>query len=132
MALARCWPGQSYLYHLNEPNPWDGPDKSEATHIMDVTLLFQNFSQHLSESQQELGKKWAEDVIRFVHGKDPFPSCQSSPDGAMVYGPGLASTGFVRANEPVKFGRRATIQKLGAEVGLDALNEALGNFVVGR
>lgn len=40
MAFASGWPRPSNacMYHFNEPNPWDGPFKGEATQFLDVAF----------------------------------------------------------------------------------------------
>lgn len=31
ISLANGWSGAAYVYHFNEPNPWDGPWKAKRT-----------------------------------------------------------------------------------------------------
>ncbi|KEF60618.1 uncharacterized protein A1O9_02179 [Exophiala aquamarina CBS 119918] len=132
ITIAHTWPGKSYLYHLNEVNPWEGPKRGKAAHIMDVILLFQNFQESLSQDQQAQGKRFAENTICFIAGSDPFPSCQAESNGAMVYGPPASPAGFIKSSEPSDFGRRAVIHKLSGEVGYDTLQRMLGNILAGQ
>lgn len=48
LAYARSFPGKSYYYQFNEPNPWDGLFKGQSTHMLDAAFLFQQ----LEPSQQ--------------------------------------------------------------------------------
>ncbi|KAK6371450.1 hypothetical protein LTS17_008700 [Exophiala oligosperma] len=123
----QTWLGESYLYHFNEKNPWDGFGKGEATHIFDVALLFMNFEDHLSPAQRARASFFIEDVLQFVNADAPFPSYQSEHNGARVYGP--VSARFVTSNNAEDFGRRSTIQQLEKHVGFDAMNRVLGDFL---
>jgi len=71
-AYASAWPTDSYQYRFNEPNPWDGPWKGHATHVLDVAYLFLNYTEHLTSSQAELARQFTGDIIKFVNGKAPF------------------------------------------------------------
>ncbi|PVH70749.1 putative carboxylesterase [Cadophora sp. DSE1049] len=75
-AFTRFWtPSDVYVYHFNEPNPWEGPGKGLATHILDVAFLLLNFNDHLSEPQKSTAKLFAGHFIDFVNGEAPFPAC---------------------------------------------------------
>ena len=93
-----------------------------------MACLFQNFNEHLSQEEQELAGEWALAIIKFIDGSELFPSCQSQPDGAMAFGPGM---GFVKSGEPGGFGRRGEIFRLAERVGFDELNWVLGEFLAG-
>lgn len=87
---ANAWPrlsgGDSFLYHFNCPNPWDGPWKGHATHDHDLMLLLQNYKEFLFAGQRKCAEKFAEDIIKFVHGSIPWaPIEPTKPRGAMVY-----------------------------------------------
>jgi carboxylesterase type B len=131
IALGDNWVGESYIYHFNEPNPWEGPWKGEANHLMDVVYLFQNFNEKLSPAQQKRAEQFAEHIVIFVNGKSPYPSRQSNKNGAMVYGGPTGAT-FVESATAQGFGRRDTIFTFAKTVGLDALNEALIRFLAGK
>lgn len=89
--LAKSWNGKAYVYYLNEGNPWEGPWKGRANHILDVFLLFQNFTEFLSEEQKQVGSAFAHDVLKFCHGVAPWPAITAgkieSGFTARVYGP---------------------------------------------
>ncbi|KAJ0350849.1 hypothetical protein COL154_007564 [Colletotrichum chrysophilum] len=102
-APARSWaasfPGDSYLFELAEANPWEGPFKGYATHVLDVALLFQNYREHLDAKQQASAEAFAADIITFAHGKAPWKKYQDGGglgvyrNGVRTYeeGPGVIS-----------------------------------------
>ncbi|KAI8299183.1 Lipase 1 [Colletotrichum sp. SAR11_59] len=102
-APARSWaasfPGDSYLFELAEANPWEGPFKGYATHVLDVALLFQNYREHLDAKQQASAEAFAADIITFAHGKAPWKKYRDGGglgvyrNGVRTYeeGPGVIS-----------------------------------------
>ncbi|KAJ6133836.1 hypothetical protein N7523_000158 [Penicillium sp. IBT 18751x] len=91
LSFARGWSGNAYVYHFNEGNPWDGPWKGRANHILDTAYLFQNFTEYLSPEQRAVGTAFAEDFFKYCHGIKPWPTITPGNirDGfsARVYGP---------------------------------------------
>lgn len=136
LSLAGGWPGASYLYHFNELNPWDGPGKGEATHILDVAFLFQNYNQFLSAEQNASAQDFAKHLIEFINAKAPFPAYSSKDGGAQVYGGVSASplgkSIFVTGKEAALYGRKDTIWKLADTIGLDKLSQVWDNFLAGH
>ncbi|KAK0110047.1 hypothetical protein ONS95_002707 [Cadophora gregata] len=133
LAYAQGWPGSAYLYHFNEPNPWDGPWKGEANHVLDVAFLFQNYNEHLEPEQRAVAVKFAEDVIKFVNGASDWKP-YGEVVGARVYGPskdGLCGT-YVKGTSQAGSGRKSTIFELAEEFGLEPLSAAWGNFMAGK
>lgn len=130
--IASNWPGPAYVYHFNQPNPWKGPWEGEASHILDIAFLFQNFNEFLSDGQRALARQFAEHVLDFVNGEDPFPSRQAKPRGAMVYGTPPDEASFVESSLPSDFGRRETVAHLAESVGFDALKNILQTFNAGQ
>jgi carboxylesterase type B len=55
--------GDVYVYYFNEGNPWEGPWKGQASHLLDIAYLFQNYSKHLCQQQQAVATAFAEDVF---------------------------------------------------------------------
>ncbi|KFX98663.1 hypothetical protein O988_04247 [Pseudogymnoascus sp. VKM F-3808] len=132
LAIGNGWPGETYLYHFNERNPWEGPWKGEASHMMDLVYLFQNFDEYLTQTEQAHARQFAGHVIAFVNGKAPFPSRKSNTNGAMVYGYPTDGAAFVESTSPSDFGRRDVILQLAQGVGLDALSGALRQFLASK
>ena len=117
---------KTYMYRFNEGNPWDGVWKGEATHILDLTFLLQNYNEFLDEEQRWVAEGFAGDVVAFVNGGEPWEEWRR----AKVLGPG----GKVQVVEdvPEKVGRRGVLLRLGREVGVDTLNAAFEAFMMGR
>ncbi|KAI8674332.1 COesterase domain-containing protein [Fusarium keratoplasticum] len=70
-ALAKAFPGESFLLQFSEPNPWEGPFKGHTTHVLDIAFLFQNYNEHLDSQQRASAIQFAQDVILFMHGHAP-------------------------------------------------------------
>lgn len=131
ICIAHSWRGKAFVYHFNEPNPWEGPFKGFATHILDIAFLLQNYTEHLSEEQQESAREMARHVIGFVNGEDPFQPYRGQKfGGARVYGP-ADEAGFIVSEHAEAFGRNQRIWNLADEVGLEKLSEVLQNFLSG-
>ena len=71
-SYASAWRSTAYQYRFREPNPWEGPYKGQASHVLDVAYLFLNYTEHLTPSQAELAVEFATNVIQFIYGKAPF------------------------------------------------------------
>lgn len=65
ISIASGWPNKSYVFHFNEPNPWEGRFKGVAGHILDVAFLYQNYNEFLEEAQQSSAKAFAKHFIDF-------------------------------------------------------------------
>ncbi|KAK5094642.1 hypothetical protein LTS08_008498 [Lithohypha guttulata] len=132
ISIADSWPtDRAFVYHFNERNPWAGPFKGFATHILDVAFLFQNYSELLSEEQRTSSEDMAKHVVTFVNGKNPFPPFKGKQNGgAHIYGPS-GQAGFVVSGSAEAVGRDSRIWKLGNQVGLDRLLEAFQNILRG-
>ncbi|OJI91469.1 hypothetical protein ASPTUDRAFT_198432 [Aspergillus tubingensis CBS 134.48] len=132
-----CWSGQAYLYNFNEPNPWDGRWSGRSNHILDVAFLFQNYNERLSEPQQAVAIQFAEDLITFAHGGDPWkPFKWETKDlHVRVYGGRAAETAgkvqTVLAPEP-RTERSTSILTLTATIPADDLSRAWGVFLSGH
>jgi carboxylesterase type B len=123
--LAQSWPGAAYVYHFNEPNPWDGPYKGEATHILDIAFLFQNYNEYLSDEQSATAKAYAGHLIAFVNGEESYERYDANDGGAMVYGPSVQAPGFVIGLDAGLYGRRREIFDIAGYAGLDAVARVL-------
>lgn len=132
LSFAQGWPGNVYVYYFNEGNPWDGPWKGRASHILDLAYLFQNFQEYMTPTQRAVGTAFAEDIFKFCHGVAPWsPTTGISLSGGFVartYGPSEKST-IGEVKEP--FGgeslRRRTLFDH-PDVSLDELARVLAVF----
>jgi carboxylesterase type B len=133
VALAQGWPGAAYLYHFNEPNPWEGPAKGQASHILDVAYLLQNFNEFLTAEHQAVAERFGGDVVAFVNGEKPWDGFKER-EGARVYGQSggrgaEAEWAAYEGGMPGKAtGRSGKIWELGEKIGLDVLSQAWGTF----
>ncbi|KAK3072481.1 hypothetical protein LTR53_006733 [Teratosphaeriaceae sp. CCFEE 6253] len=134
LAYAKALSGgmKTYMYRSNEPNPWGGPWKGKANHILDVALLFQNFNEYLDEAQRKSADAFAEGVIRFVSGQAPWEPWTADAKKAMVIGP----QGRTEIEQDVPgdgTGRSAVMLELARTVegGMDRLSEVLHGFIRG-
>ncbi|KAF2995977.1 hypothetical protein E8E14_004570 [Neopestalotiopsis sp. 37M] len=83
--MAAGFPNTSYVYAFNEPNPWEGAFKGEASHILDVAFIFQNYNEHLNESQRASAVTFGQDIIKFVNGEAPWKPFSPGNHGSAVY-----------------------------------------------
>ena len=132
VTIAQSWPGKAYVYHLNEVNPWEGQWKGFSTHILDVALLFRNYQHALPEQVRQIGDKFAEDILKYVWGNEPFPVWDENNKGARIYGRGTEGTRFIRSEQSEDYGRRSKIFELSKDIGLDKLSLAWETFIAGR
>ena len=115
----------TFMYRFNEPNPWEGPWKGHATHIIDIIFLLQNFNEFLGEEQKAMAEEFGRDVVSFINGKAPWTEWKK----AKMLGP-EGKTEIID-DEPPKVGRRDIMLELGKEVGLDTLSQAFDGFLKG-
>ncbi|TVY80602.1 Lipase [Lachnellula suecica] len=132
VAIASGWPGKSYVFHFNEPNPWGGRFQGVAGHVLDVAFLFQNYNEFLDETQQSSAKAFGSHFIDFVAGLEPFPVYTAGEGGAMVYGPGDEGQKFVKSKRNADYKRRDTIFKLAKISDFDKLSACWDTFMGGR
>lgn len=134
LSYAHYWSGNAYVYHFNEPNPWDGPWKGHANHILDVAFLFQNFNEHLSQEQEKSAIKFAEDFIQFAYGNAAWPAFSLGAEHLFARVYGLSVPQATDRVETVKVPsvhaeRRETILKLANSIPSDNLIAAWGAFM---
>ena len=125
LAYARAWPGRAYLYQFKEANPWEGPFRGRATHVLDVALLFQTYNHALPAEAVEVARRFARDLVTFAHGEDPFPTLEAGK-GGRVYG-SQATEDYVP--DVHALGPSAEVQKLWDEIGLQNLSQAWDLFL---
>ncbi|KAF3395339.1 Lipase 3 [Talaromyces pinophilus] len=138
LCYAHCWSGHAYLYNFIEVNSWDGPWKGHANHILDVAYLFQNYNEHLSDSQRAVARQFATDLISFVHGKAPWAPFNHTTKEyfSRVYGGTLPGEGgkrveTVKGPAEVRTQQRTTIFTLTPTIPADELSRGWEMFMAG-
>ncbi|KAJ5268627.1 hypothetical protein N7505_004385 [Penicillium chrysogenum] len=132
-----CWSGNAFIYHFNEPNSWDGPWKGYATHLLDVSYLFQNYNEALSEPQRAVASQFARDLVAFSCGRAPWPvfKYETKDFYARVYGgQGTDNSGQVATVliPHTRTERSETISNLMRSIPADDLSRAWGSFMAGH
>ncbi|KAE8383735.1 Alpha/Beta hydrolase protein [Aspergillus bertholletiae] len=141
--FARAWstssiPGTAaFLYRFNCPNPWDGPWKSHATHVLDIAFALLNYTEYLSAGQRSAAERLAKDIITFVHGESPWEEYRyRTADGSMVYDAAAEGcddlTKFVKKETPEEAGRRNFLQTIVPTELFDRLMDAWHMFMAFR
>ncbi|EAW16306.1 putative carboxylesterase [Aspergillus fischeri NRRL 181] len=131
LTFAKGWKNNVYVYHFNEGNPWDGPWKDRASHILDLAYLFQNFREFMGPDQQQLAINFAEDFFKFCHGVKPWPSVAHNDVEAgftaRVYGP---APNVGQVNGPYNEGslRRSVLFDHADQASLDEFAQVLALF----
>lgn len=131
LSISQGWTGNAYVYYFNEENPWEGPWKGRASHILDLAYLFQNYSEFQTPAQQAVGTAFAEDVFKFCHGVAPWPAISGITDGftARTYGPSSTQTaGEVKQQYGGGSQRRSILFDHADQVSLDELVKVLTVF----
>jgi carboxylesterase type B len=131
LTFAKGWRNNVYVYHFNEGNPWDGPWKDRASHILDLAYLCQNFREFMGQDQQQLAISFAQDFFKFCHGVKPWPAvAQNEVEAgftARVYGP-APNVGQVNGPYKEEDLRRSVLFDHAAQVSLDEFAEVLALF----
>jgi carboxylesterase type B len=127
------WPNASgrYLYHFNAANPFPGPLQGQASHILDVAYLFQNYNQDLSVADVAVAQEFGSAIIRFTKegttGWNPWS--EQEPENYQVFG---------QTSETATFGvekraqRRPYISQMLEKYPYDLIWAALQNFLGGH
>ena len=127
----------AYLFHFACPNPWDGPWKGQATHVLDISFALLNYEDQLAPGQRACGRKFADDLIGFVHeGVAPWePYNQKQSTTSMRY---FATSGSNSDESAVitdaalsSSGRMGYLYSLDAD-SLDRASEAWQGFMAGQ
>jgi hypothetical protein len=130
-SFATAWPGNSYIYHFNEPNPWEGPWKGQSGHVLDVSFLFMNFEAFLTAEQKAVGESFAGNFIKFFNGIMAWPAFKQDTPFSLIIGGSERSRGptyVSHSHDPKETGRRQEIYVFAQVVGLDALIDAWNAF----
>jgi hypothetical protein len=123
---------KTYVYRFNEGNPWPGPWKGHANHILDVAFLTQNFNEYLDKPQKALAQNFAKDLITFMYGEAPWQAREGDQTMARVYGPeGKVEVADDEDSEAVR--RRFAVFDLAntIEGGIDELKKLSESFLAG-
>ncbi|OHE99045.1 carboxylesterase [Colletotrichum orchidophilum] len=126
-SFVKSFPGDAYLLEFAEANPWEGPFRGYSTHVLDVAFLFQNYNEHLGDTQRKSAELFLTDIIDFVHGQAPWQPFQDA-GGRMLYQDGTRAYKEAGAN-PARYD---LLLELGEKIGLDSLLEAWGAFLVSQ
>lgn len=134
LTFARGWNGNAHVYYFNEGNPWEGIWKGQASHILDLAYLFQNFREFLTADQHKVGIAFAEDIFKFCHGIAPWPAVTMADFdkgfSARLYG--SSDEGVDRRVVSQAYGgetmRRDVLHNLATGVSLDDLAEVFVAF----
>lgn len=82
-------------------------------------------------SQQGTVDHFAEQIILFINGSDPFPPHNVEPGGAMVYRSPATGNLFVEDSSAAENGRRDVIFKITESVGFDVLSNTFRQLLIG-
>lgn len=131
LSFVRSWPGNTFYYHFNEPNPWEGAFKGSSTHMLDAAFLFQNFGEKTGGKEREIGIALAKDFIKFTNGIKPRDDYNGAKGNVKVFGPSQVKTSDVVEDNGWGHGRRDALFKLqeAGQVDLDVLSGAWDLFV---
>ncbi|EKD15704.1 uncharacterized protein L3040_004010 [Drepanopeziza brunnea f. sp. 'multigermtubi'] len=130
VTIASGFPGKRFVFHFNEPNPWDGRYQGVASHLLDAAFLYQNFNEFLDEAQRGSAEAFGKHFVAYVAGREPFPQFAPGERGAMVYGAGGDDRQtFVRSRRCEDVGRRSTIFRLAQSSSLEELSALWGCFL---
>jgi hypothetical protein len=124
-------PGKgSSVFFFNHGNPWNGPFKGKASHVLDVAFLFQNYNHLLGAEQKKGSEDFAVDMMRFVSGEEVLGTSYEKEGRmmAMVYGDGGVK--IADAKKGSDSGRRIEIIEVAEQVGGDKLMEVFERFMM--
>ena len=134
LKLAASWPGPSYVGHFNERNPFDGPYKGRANHLLDTAYMWGNYNPKYSKRNWATGRAMAEDLVSFYNEKDDLPvfNTEIGKHLVKIYGPSEEDiTSKVEPLDSEAAGRNYGIFDLAQEVGgLDELLNTMYAFLV--
>ncbi|PVH76547.1 alpha/beta-hydrolase [Cadophora sp. DSE1049] len=132
VTIASGFPGKSYVFHFNEPNPWKGRYQGVATHILDAAFLYQNYNEFLDDDQRSSAELFGKHFIKSVVRGEPFPEYSAENGGAMVYGAEGERQKFVKSKNSEDVKRRSAIFKLAETSSLEELSALWGSFLSGH
>ncbi|KAJ5831956.1 hypothetical protein N7474_000267 [Penicillium riverlandense] len=77
LSFARGWFFSAFVYYFNEGNPWEGPMKGRANHILDRAYLFQNFREFLTLAQSGSGNRFCRRRVQVLLRPGAMACCHS-------------------------------------------------------
>ncbi|KAF2737920.1 putative carboxylesterase [Polyplosphaeria fusca] len=131
LAFVKSWPGKSYYYNFDYPNPFEGRFKGQSTHLLDAAFLFQNYNEKLEPSGVAAARALAQDFIKFANGAAPWQEYDRKKGYTRVYNE--HGTHVVESNGWHEQ-RRDWLARLAeeGEVDLDELSRAWNKFLIGQ
>ncbi|KAK2668161.1 NAD(P)-binding domain [Fusarium oxysporum f. sp. vasinfectum] len=69
VVMAGHWPGFATVGLFNEHNPWEGPYKGQANHLLDVAYTWGNYNEVYKKDNWTVARALAESVISFTCGE---------------------------------------------------------------
>ncbi|EOO01020.1 putative para-nitrobenzyl esterase protein [Phaeoacremonium minimum UCRPA7] len=129
--IATLWP-KGYVGNFNEGNPWDGPCRGKANHMLDSALLWQQYNDRLSPSQTGVTEAFASDIAAFAAGLDDLPLFKAN-EQLVVWGPSdKGVTRQIASRSEEASGRKvAFFDIMEALGGMPALFASYGAFLSG-
>ncbi|KAL3494854.1 Alpha/Beta hydrolase protein [Aspergillus germanicus] len=131
--FAQSWPGPVHAYYFNEGNPWDGPYKGQASHLLHQAFLLQNYRELLDDGQQAVAAVFAEDVFRFCHGIRPWPVVTAIGFPVRTYGPSSSTQVPARvaaSHDEATTMRRETVFEYSDRLSLDGMLRVVAKFAL--
>ncbi|KAF3924540.1 hypothetical protein ABW21_db0205873 [Orbilia brochopaga] len=82
--LAAGFPGESYIYHFNYRNPWNGLWGGKASHILDIAVALGNYNENgLDAAGIRVCEEMQKGFISFVSGEAPWDQFQEIGTGPL-------------------------------------------------
>lgn len=134
LSFAQSFPGKTYYYHFNAPNPWEGTFKGCSVHLLDAVFLFQNFNEKLEPEAKEVAVQLAKNFVRFANGEAPWDEFNKEKKNVKTFGPSKDIVAGVAVRNGWGGGRSDRLFRLkeAGKVDLDELSVAWDLFITGK
>jgi hypothetical protein len=119
-----------FFFHIFQPNPFDGPLKGFATHVLDVALIFQNYEEYLPVETAALGKRMAQHFLDFANNAVEPHSGGGTDRLVTVWGPASKVRQMSAAEYDAT--ERQGAAELVKKIGVDKCTRTLELFQFGR
>ncbi|KAF4632773.1 hypothetical protein G7Y89_g5342 [Cudoniella acicularis] len=90
LRIAETYPGKAYLYHFEEPSPYEGKSNGLPVHGQCAVYIYGTEREVWPETSQEISLNMARLWIDFANGKEPWGRF-STTEKFMRFGPGAES-----------------------------------------